>query len=129
MDLTVLGTGVTLRLLAVEFHADPGDGGKRCRAGAGGVHRNVERLRRDGFGGVGAVRIVLMQQLRLAERERAETGQAGQPGKVDGERVWGVGVAVDGKQQTTTKYFCVPESTYLLYDIGDYFNSHSFEIE
>ena len=36
---------------------------------------------------------------------------------------------VDGKQQTTTKYFCVPESTYLLYDIGDYFNSHSFEIE
>ena len=103
MDLTVLGTGVTLRLLAVEFHADPGDGGKRCRAGAGGVHRNAERLRRDGFGrfgGVGAVRIVLMQQLRLAERERAETGQAGQPGKVDGERVWGVGVAVDGKQQT-----------------------------
>ena len=93
MDLTVLGTGVTLRLLAVEFHADPGDGGKRCRAGAGGVHRNVERLRRDGFGrfgGVGAVRIVLMQQLRLAERERAETGQAGQPGKVDGERVCGV---------------------------------------
>ena len=80
MDLTVLGTGVTLRLLAVEFHADPGDGGKRCRAGAGGVHRNAERLRRDGFGrfgGVGAVRIVLMQQLRLAERERAETGQAG----------------------------------------------------
>ena len=42
------------------------------------------------FGGVGAVRVVLMQQLRLAERERAETGQAGQPGKVDGERVWGV---------------------------------------
>lgn len=36
---------------------------------------------------------------------------------------------VDGKQQTTTKYFCVPESTYLLYDIGDYFNSHSFETE
>ena len=36
---------------------------------------------------------------------------------------------VGGQQQTTTKYFCVPESTYLLYDIGDYFNSHSFEIE
>ena len=108
MDLTVLGTGVTLRLLAVEFHADPGDGGKRCRAGAGGVHRNAERLRRDGFGrfgGVGAVRIVLMQQLRLAERERAETGQAGQPGKVDGERVRGVGVAVDGKQQTGAGLF------------------------
>ena len=45
-------------------------------------HRNAERLRRDGFGrfgGVGAVRIVLMQQLRLAERERAETGRPGSP--------------------------------------------------
>ena len=46
-----------------------------------------------------------MQQLRLAERERAETGQAGQPGKVDGERVRGVGVTVDGKQQTGAGLF------------------------
>ena len=51
-----------------------------------------------------------MQQLRLAERERAETGQAGQPGKVDGERVRGVGVAVDGKQQTGAGLF-IPRDT------------------
>ena len=32
----------------------------------------------------------------------------------------------DGEKKTVKKYFSVPESTYLAYDIGDYFNSHNF---
>lgn len=32
----------------------------------------------------------------------------------------------DGVKKTVKKYFSVPESTYLAYDIGDYFNSHNF---
>lgn len=31
-----------------------------------------------------------------------------------------------GEKKTVKKYFSVPESTYLAYDIGDYFNSHNF---
>lgn len=33
---------------------------------------------------------------------------------------------LDGEKKTAKKYFSVPESTYLAYDIGDYFNSHNF---
>ncbi len=33
---------------------------------------------------------------------------------------------VDGEKKTTKKYFSVSESTYLAYDVGDYFNSHNF---
>lgn len=35
---------------------------------------------------------------------------------------------LDGENKTVKKYFSVPESTYLAYDIGDYFNSHNFSI-
>lgn len=35
---------------------------------------------------------------------------------------------VDGEKRTTQKYFSVPESTYLAYNIGDYFDSRNFFI-
>lgn len=39
---------------------------------------------------------------------------------IEGEYEW------DGEKLSIQKYFCVPESTYLAYDIGDYFNSQDF---
>lgn len=33
----------------------------------------------------------------------------------------------NGTTITITKYFSVPEATYLSYDIGDYFNSHNYK--
>ncbi|MGN0679249.1 MAG: hypothetical protein ACI4JS_06260 [Oscillospiraceae bacterium] len=39
------------------------------------------------------------------------------------------GYEYDGEQKLVTKYFCVPESTYLAYNIGDHFNSHDFKLQ